>query len=37
VYRREDTLNVPAQPIDATLPLPKFAVRSIAADVVLVT
>ena len=37
VYRREDTLDVPAQPIDATLPLAKFAVRSIAADVALVT
>jgi hypothetical protein len=37
VYRREDTLDVPAQPIYATLPLGKFAVRSIAADVALVT
>jgi hypothetical protein len=41
VYRREDILedmlDVPAQPIDATLPLAKFAVRSIAADVALVT
>jgi hypothetical protein len=37
VYRREDTLDVPAQPIDATLPLPKFTVRSIAADVALAT
>jgi hypothetical protein len=37
VYRREDTLTVPAQPIDATIPLAKFVVRSIAADVALVT
>jgi hypothetical protein len=37
VYRREDTLDVPAQPINATLPLAKFAVRLIAADVALVT
>jgi hypothetical protein len=37
VYRREETLDVPAQPINATLPLAKFAVRSIAADVALVT
>jgi hypothetical protein len=37
VYRREDTLDVPAQRIDVTLPLGKFAVRSIAADVALVT
>jgi hypothetical protein len=37
VYRREDTLNVPAQSIDAMLPLAKFAVRSIATDVALVT
>ena len=37
VYRREDTLDVPAQSGDATLPLAKFAVRSIAADVALVT
>ena len=37
VYRREDTLDVPAQSGDATLPLAKFAARSIAADVALVT
>jgi hypothetical protein len=37
VYRREDTLDVPARPINATLPLAKFAVRLIAADVALVT
>jgi hypothetical protein len=37
VYWRQDTLDVPAQPIGATLPLAKFAVRSIAADVALVT
>jgi hypothetical protein len=37
VYRREDILDVPPQPIDATLPLPKFAVQPITADVVLVT
>src|SRR6516164_7020605 len=37
VYRREDTLDVPAQPINARLPLAKFAVRLIAADVALVT
>jgi hypothetical protein len=37
VYRREDVLDVPAQPIDATLPLAKFAVRAIGTDVALVT
>lgn len=37
VYRREDTLDVPTQPINATLPLAKFAMRLIAADVALVT
>ena len=37
VYRREDTLDASAQPIDATLPLAKFEVRSIAAGVALVT
>jgi hypothetical protein len=37
VYRREDTLNVRAQPIDVMLPLAKFVVRSIATDVALVT
>jgi len=37
VYRREDILNDPARPIHATLALAKFAVRSIAADVALVT
>jgi len=37
VYRREEILDDPAQPINATLPLAKFAVRSIAADVALVT
>jgi hypothetical protein len=35
VYGREDVLNDPAQPIEATLA--KFVVRSIAADVALVT
>jgi hypothetical protein len=37
VYQREDTLDVAAQPINATLPLARFAARSIAADVALVT
>ena len=37
VYRREDTLDVPVQAIDATPRLTKFAVRSISADVALVT
>lgn len=37
VYRREEILDVPAQPIKATLPFAKFAVRSIAEDVALVT
>ena len=37
VYRREDTLDVPVQPIEATPRLTKFAVRSISADVALVT
>ena len=37
VYRREDTLNVPFEPSEIRLPLPKFAVRLIAPDVALVT
>jgi len=37
IYGRSDILDEPAQPIDVTLPLPKFEVRSIAADVALVT
>jgi hypothetical protein len=37
VYRREGALDVPAQSINATLPLAKLAVRLIAADVALVT
>ena len=37
VYKREETLEVPSQPIDARLPLAKFDVRLIAADVALVT
>ena len=38
VYRRQDILDdLHPQPIDATLPLASFAVRSITADVALVT
>ena len=37
VYRREDTLNVPFEPSEVRLPMPKFAVRLIAPDVALVT
>ena len=37
VYKREETLSIPAQPINAKLPLPKFDARLIAADVALVT
>lgn len=37
VYKREDTLGLPARPIDARLPLLKFDARLIAADVALVT
>jgi hypothetical protein len=37
VYRREEILDVPAQPINVTLQLAKFAVRLIATDVALVT
>src|SRR3974390_2511628 len=36
-YKREEALSDPAQPINAKLPLPKFDVRLIAADVALVT
>lgn len=37
VYRREETLSVPRQPIEATLPLPDFDARLLTADVVQVT
>ena len=37
VYRREDTLAVPRQPIRAVLPLPDFAVRLLHPDVAQVT
>ena len=37
VYRREDTLRMPAQPIDARLPLKDFAARLQDSDVAQVT
>jgi len=37
VYRREDTLGIESQPIDARLPLKDFKVRFISPDVALVT
>jgi hypothetical protein len=37
VYRREDSLAVPRQPIDAVLPLPDFRARLLHADVAQVT
>jgi hypothetical protein len=32
-YRREDTLAIPRQPIDAVFPLPNFQARLLAPDV----
>lgn len=37
IYRREDTLSTPRQPIEAVLPLPDFEVRLLAKDVAQVT
>jgi hypothetical protein len=37
VYRREDTLAIPRQPIDAVLPLPDFKARLLGRDVAQVT
>ena len=37
VYRREDTLAIEGQPIDARLPLKDFKVRLISPNVALVT
>ena len=37
VYRREDFLGMPAQPINARLPLEEFHARLLAADVAQVT
>jgi hypothetical protein len=37
VHKREHTLTVPAQSINAKLPLPNFDARLITADVALVT
>ncbi len=36
-YRREDTLAIPRQPIDAVFPLPDFKARLLAPDVAQVT
>jgi hypothetical protein len=36
-YTREDTLDIESHPIRATLPLPRFEVRLISADVALIT
>ena len=37
VYRREDTLRIESQPIDARLPLKNFHARLLTPDVALVT
>ena len=37
IYRREETLAVPRQPIEAVLPLPDFEVRLLTRDVAQVT
>jgi len=37
VYRREDTLAVPRQPIDAVLPLENFRVRLLSPEIAQVT
>jgi hypothetical protein len=37
IYRREDSLAVPRQPIDATLPLPDFEARLLHPDIAQVT
>ena len=37
VYRREDTLSVPRQPIEAVLPLPDFDARLLTEDISQVT
>lgn len=37
IYRREDTLSIPREPIDAVLPLPDFDVRLFTEDVAQVT
>lgn len=37
IYRREDSLAVSQQPIDALLPLPNFEARLLHPDVALVT
>lgn len=36
-YRREDTLAIPREPIDAVLPLPDFKARLLTQDVAQVT
>ena len=37
VYKRDDTLDVESQPINAVLPLPQFVARLISEDVALIT
>ena len=37
IYRREDSLTVPRQPIDAVLPLPDFEARLLHPDIAQVT
>lgn len=37
IYRREDSLAVPRQPIDAVLPLPDFDARLLHPDIAQVT
>lgn len=37
IYERSDTLGIPAQDIDITLPLKNFQAHPVADDVVLVT
>ena len=37
VYRREDTLSVPRQPIETILPLPDFDARRLTDDIAQVT
>ncbi len=37
VYRREDTIGIESQPIDARLPLKNFDARLLTPDVALVT
>jgi hypothetical protein len=37
IYRREDILSVPRQPIDAVIPLPDFDARLLTEDIAQVT